>query len=92
MLKGVKWTTYRDAKANAFKAMQKVFPDSKCSQKCIEAQLDNYHRQCGIKQHTKIKAVEEGQTDLTAAENAVADRVERLKVLRAGGRGSAAGI
>jgi hypothetical protein len=92
MLRDVKWTTYRDAKASAFKAMQKVFPDSKCSQKCIEAQLDNYHRQCGIKQHTRIKAVGTGQKDLAAAEKAVAERSARVWGLRGGGAGAGAGI
>lgn len=90
MTKEVKWTTYRDAKASAFKAMQKVFGDSKCSQECIEAQLDNYHRQCGLKNHTKIKAVEEGDKDLTATEQKLADVQVRVKELRAGGHGSGA--
>ncbi|MFL6608645.1 MAG: hypothetical protein ACJ8HF_10435, partial [Pseudomonas sp.] len=26
-------------------AARKTFPDSKCSQKCLEAQLNNYHDQ-----------------------------------------------
>jgi hypothetical protein len=87
-----KVTTYRDAKASAFKAFQKVFHDSNCSQKCIEAQLDNYHRQCGLKSHTPIKAVETGQTDLTAAEQSVADRTVRVAALRSGGGASGAAI
>jgi Domain of unknown function (DUF4150)/GHH signature containing HNH/Endo VII superfamily nuclease toxin 2 len=92
MLKGVKWTTYRKAKESGFKAMQKVFPDSKCSQACIEAQLDNYHRQCGVKNHTKIKAVKTGRTDVTVAEKAIADRDVRVQAARAGGGSSGMGI
>ncbi|REM65639.1 hypothetical protein DSI38_14005, partial [Mycobacterium tuberculosis] len=53
-------TTYKAAKANAITAMQKVFPGSKCDPKCLEAQLDNYHNQCGVTDDTKIKAVVEG--------------------------------
>lgn len=55
-------TTYKDAKANAIAAMQKVFPGSACNPKCLEQQLDNYHAQCGIQDSTPIKAVVEGNT------------------------------
>lgn len=55
-------TTYKDAKANAVQAMAEVFPGSDCNPKCLEAQLDNYHKQCGITDDTKIRAVEQGNT------------------------------
>lgn len=82
-------TTYGEAKASAIASMQKVFPDSKCSKKCIAAQLDNYHRQCGINNNTPIKAVTTGQTDLTAAEQAVAARAVRVANMRAAAGGAA---
>jgi hypothetical protein len=73
-----KKTTYGAAKDSGVKAMKKVFPQSKCSKKCLEAQLDNYHNQCGLKDSTPIKAVETGQTDLSAANKALRDRRARL--------------
>jgi hypothetical protein len=66
-------TTYRAAKQNGISAMQKTFPFSKCDPKCIEAQLDAYHKKCNIENDTKIKAVETGQDDVAAAEDAVVD-------------------
>jgi GHH signature containing HNH/Endo VII superfamily nuclease toxin 2/Domain of unknown function (DUF4150) len=80
-----KKTSYGEVKDSAFAAMQKVFPQSDCSKKCIAAQLDNYHRQCGITNSTAIKAVQTGQTDVTAAEKAITDREIRLQVANAGG-------
>ena len=70
--------SYKAAKGNAVTAMSKAFPQSKCSKKCIEAQLDNYHNQCGIKDTTQIKAVETGQSDVRAANQAVSARNARL--------------
>jgi len=77
--------SYKKAKGNAVTAMSKAFPQSKCSKKCIEAQLDNYHNQCGIKDTTQIKAVETGQSDVRAANQAVSARNARLASPR--GRG-----
>jgi Domain of unknown function (DUF4150)/GHH signature containing HNH/Endo VII superfamily nuclease toxin 2 len=74
-----KKTTYGTAKKKAVEAFQKTFPESDCDEKCLEAQLDAYHKQCGVNDRTAIKAVETGQTDLTAAEQAVADRSARLQ-------------
>lgn len=69
--------TYKQAKSNGFEAMKKAFPKSKhCTQGCIEAQLDNYHQQCGINDTTKVKAVVEGHTsaaDVQAAEAHLAE-------------------
>jgi Domain of unknown function (DUF4150)/GHH signature containing HNH/Endo VII superfamily nuclease toxin 2 len=50
-------TTYGKAKESAAATMQEVFQDSHCDDKCIKAQLDAYHRQCGLKDDTPIKAV-----------------------------------
>jgi hypothetical protein len=77
-----KKTTYGEAKKQASAAMKKTFPESQCDEKCIEAQLDAYHEQCGINDDTPIKAVETGQTDLTAADKAVHDRSARIKASR----------
>lgn len=74
-----KKTTYGEAKKKAAEAFQKTFPESKCDSKCIEAQLDAYHKQCGINDETEIKAVETGQADLTAAEQAVKNRSARTQ-------------
>ncbi|MEY8689203.1 MAG: HNH/endonuclease VII fold toxin-2 domain-containing protein [Leptothrix sp. (in: b-proteobacteria)] len=80
-----KTTTYSDAKTSAHEAMKKVFPDSKCSKKCIDAQLDNYHRQCGIRNDTEIKAVKTGSTDLSAADSKRAELEEAVKARRSAG-------
>lgn len=63
-------TTYKEAREHAAKTLKKVFPESGCSQKCIEAQLDAYHRKCGLKDDTPIKAVETGQTSKEAVKAA----------------------
>ncbi|WIF70068.1 HNH/endonuclease VII fold toxin-2 domain-containing protein [Metapseudomonas otitidis] len=82
-----KKTTYKTAKTQSIQAMAKVFPQSKCSKQCIEAQLDHYHKnQCGMNDRTAIKAVETGQTDLQAANRSIAARNARLAAAR--GRGS----
>lgn len=65
--------------------MSKTFPESQCNEACIEKQLDNHHNQCGINNKTSIKAVETGQTDLTAAEKAVTERTARIQKSRAPG-------
>lgn len=80
-----KKTTYGEAKQEAAAAMKKTFPESKCDAKCIEAQLDAYHNQCGISDSTTIKAVETGQADVSAAEQAVKDRSKRVFDARTNG-------
>jgi hypothetical protein len=77
-----KQTTYGKAKKQAAKAFKKAFPESDCSEKCITAQLDAYHNQCNITDDTVIKAVETGQTDVTAANNAVVARSARVQASR----------
>ncbi|MCP3145364.1 HNH/endonuclease VII fold toxin-2 domain-containing protein [Pyxidicoccus xibeiensis] len=49
--------TYGEAKKSAVEAASTVFQQSGCSEKCMKAQLDAYHRQCGINDNTQIKAV-----------------------------------
>jgi hypothetical protein len=80
-----KKTTYGTAKKKASEAVDKTFPESKCDPECIEKQLDNYHKQCGINDRTPIKAVETGQTDVAAAMQAVKERSAYVKATRATG-------
>jgi hypothetical protein len=80
-----KKTTYGTAKKKAIEAVQKTFPETDCSEECLEAQLDAYHKQCGINNKTTIKGVETGQTDVDAADQAVLDRSARVEAARAPG-------
>jgi hypothetical protein len=48
--------TYKQAKQGGVAAMKKTFPSSGCADKCIEAQLDNYHRQMGCANDTPLRA------------------------------------
>lgn len=80
-----KKTTYKDAKENSIEAMKKAFPESTCSKECLEAQLDAYHSQCGVNDSTGIKAVETGQTDVSAADEAVKGRTARVFASRTAG-------
>jgi len=61
----IRVTTYKDAKESGTKAFQKVFEDSGCEEKCIKAQLDAYHNQCGINDDTKCQAVTAGPAEST---------------------------
>jgi hypothetical protein len=78
-----KKTTYKEAKDSSIESMQKTFPESACDKECLGAQLDAYHKQCGLKDGTEIKAVETGQTNLPEADNAVVARSVRLQSLKA---------
>jgi hypothetical protein len=82
-----KVTTYAQARDNGIAAFHKVFPRSKCSKECLQAQLDSYHKQCGVQDSTRIRAVETGQTDLSAAERAVEAREKRVTLLKSAGDG-----
>ncbi|MBP7148227.1 MAG: DUF4150 domain-containing protein [Acidobacteria bacterium] len=73
----VKAQTYAQAKENANRAMMKTFPLSFCSPACINAQLDNYHNQCGIDDNTKIKAVTCGSTETANVEFAERNSLDR---------------
>jgi hypothetical protein len=70
-------TNYATARDQSIAALQKTFPESDCNEKCLESQLNEYHRQCGIKDRTPIKAVEEGYSGPDAQE--AADEVVRLR-------------
>ena len=84
-----KATTYGQARDSGIKAFQKVFPQSQCSDKCLQAQLDSYHRRCGLQDNTPVKAVETGQADVTAAEREIAARTARVKSSNTSGQGAA---
>jgi hypothetical protein len=61
-------TTFGEAKKTGIKAMEKVFPGTKCNPACLEKQLDNYHSQCGVNDSTPVKAVVEGNIKPGAGE------------------------
>jgi hypothetical protein len=69
--------TYKDAKQSATKAFSQVFQQSGCSEKCIEAQLDAYHRQCGINDATEIKAVATNEISPEALQAAIDEAAAR---------------
>ncbi|MGE0756358.1 MAG: PAAR-like domain-containing protein [Pirellulaceae bacterium] len=56
-------TTYGQAKANGIAAVQEVFPDSGCDAKCLEAQLDRYHKACGANDQTVIRSIVAGKLE-----------------------------
>jgi hypothetical protein len=75
-------TTYGKAKASAVNAFVNVFPASGCNPKCIEAQIDAYHNQCGIFDRTRVKAVTEGINPRLSIDEATEQATERAsKVL-----------
>lgn len=48
--------TYKKAKAAGIRALQQTFPSSKCSRKCLQAQLDAYHKkQANIKDSDDLR-------------------------------------
>jgi hypothetical protein len=46
---------YKDAKAAGISAHKAVYPDSGCSKKCMEAQLDKFHETCGVDDETPLR-------------------------------------
>lgn len=73
-------TSYGRAKQQGIAAAQTVFPNSGCSQACLEAQLDNYHSQHGIESDTRIRACEEGHTGAEAVDAANAEILRRSQL------------
>jgi hypothetical protein len=72
-------TTVAKAQKSAAAAVTDTFPESACAEKCIEAQLANYHeKKCGMTDPTKIKAVATCKPDdkaVAAARTKVQDRL-----------------
>lgn len=93
-------TTYKEAKDNAINAMKEVFPGSNCNPKCLEAQLDNYHNQCGVTDDTPIRAVVEGNTEsgegVARAQSGIAECAaaapESIEIAGVGLEGAASGV
>jgi Domain of unknown function (DUF4150)/GHH signature containing HNH/Endo VII superfamily nuclease toxin 2 len=87
-LNNVDVTNYGDAKKNGIAAVKKTFQESKCNEDCLNAQLDNYHNQCGMNDSTPIKAVQEGSDDMGAIDERTVDRTHSAHLARrAMGRG-----
>lgn len=51
-------TTYGKARNQGVAAMAEVFPESKCDEDCLKAQLDKHHNKSGIHEDTPCKAVQ----------------------------------
>jgi hypothetical protein len=66
-----KWT-YKRSKEAGLIAHKATFKDSGCSEKCLEAQLDAYHQQCGIKDDTLVRA---DRSPLTKEQKAMGESV-----------------
>ncbi len=77
-----KVTTYAAARDSSITALQKVFPHSKCGKECLQAQLDSYHRRCGVNDNTRIKAVKTGSPKVSEADDAVNARNDRVRQMR----------
>lgn len=64
--------TYKNAKDAGINAHKKIFPKSKCSKKCLEAQLDAYHNKIGATDSTPLRTETAGLSDWqTKSDNAV---------------------
>ena len=75
-------TDFGTARQQSIEAATKTFPQSGCNPKCLESQINAYHRDCGIKDRTPIKSVQEGYVGSDAVEAAdmvVANRSRRLR-------------
>jgi len=80
--------TFKQAKKSGSKAASKVFPESGCRQKCIEAQLDKGHKR--VKDEKEINGAPSGDTSekaVKAVEKKVEQKLDRLGS-RTGGSGS----
>jgi hypothetical protein len=55
--------TYKEAKAAGIRSVQQTFTQSGCSKKCLEAQLDSYHKSKGVKENTPIRTETPKLTD-----------------------------
>jgi hypothetical protein len=72
-------TTYGKARDQGVAAVKEVFPDSGCSAACLEAQLDAYHDQCGIKDDTNCKSVTTGHVGADWVQKAQEKTAEAVK-------------
>jgi hypothetical protein len=78
----------KQARKNGAKAVKKVFPESGCSQKCLEAQIKNGHKP--LKDSEQLKSNPSGYTSDAAvakAEAKVQSKLDMLKNLKKKGTG-----
>ncbi len=67
--------TFAQARKQGVDAAKEVFPESGCSTKCLEAQLNKYHNDKNIDDKTSLRGSASGRTsdaDVTAAKDALA--------------------
>jgi Domain of unknown function (DUF4150)/GHH signature containing HNH/Endo VII superfamily nuclease toxin 2 len=76
---------YGDAKAAGVDAHKKIFPDSECSKKCLEAQLDAYHKPLGVNDRTTLRT---GTQGLQEWQQASAKQVIKTMQDQLGGTGT----
>lgn len=77
-------TTVKQAQKDAASAVSQTFPESGCSEACIEAQLSAYHEeQCKMTDPTKIKAVTTCEPDAARLSDAAAQVTERVNAVNA---------
>ncbi|ARS48915.1 hypothetical protein PSMEN_11110 [Ectopseudomonas mendocina] len=72
---------YRDARKFGVEAVGKSFPESGCDPKCLEAQLDAYHKKCGVNEDTECRSIAtgyKGDQAAQAADQAVLARSQKL--------------
>jgi hypothetical protein len=54
---------YDEARETAIAAHQNVFHDPECSEKCLRAQLDAYHNQCGVGDDDLVETTKTGSQE-----------------------------
>jgi hypothetical protein len=73
---GTAWT-YKDAKKAGVRAHKKIFPNSKCSEECLEAQLDAYHKGVGANDGSLIRTETASLSEWQkASDNAVLESMQ----------------
>jgi hypothetical protein len=81
-------SSYGEARDQSAEAVSKTFPESGCSEACIKAQLDAYHKsECGMNDDTEIRGIKCGTRSAgaeAAAEQSVAFRSQQVQRLRSG--------
>eukprot|EP01013_Petalomonas_cantuscygni_P043535 TRINITY_DN8280_c0_g2_i1.p1 TRINITY_DN8280_c0_g2~~TRINITY_DN8280_c0_g2_i1.p1 ORF type:complete len:412 (-),score=40.15 TRINITY_DN8280_c0_g2_i1:753-1988(-) len=62
--------SYAQARKNGLDAMAEVFPESGCEEKCLQAQLDAYHKtEVGVGEDDEIRSIVTGYTKDEQADN-----------------------
>ena len=80
--------SYASARDSGAAAMKKTFPESNCSEACIKAQIDAYHKQNKeIDEDTQINTIRTGRSSAGSADEAtraVAVRSEQARRIQSG--------